>query len=201
MEQDQSPRKSLELACLLSDYRAGREPALEEILRRAMSELRRTANGISHGEQGGPSGSELLQTAWVERIEPALRPGGPEVQNSQHLLGLFRRMLRLSLVDLRRRRGAMFRGGGRKRQQIAEDEVTAGGDADCETRLDVVAALQALPAEDRAVLLLRNLEGRSRRETAELLGLTEAEVRTRRSKASTVLRTMLQAYRLPSDHD
>ena len=53
-------------------------------------------------------------------------------------------------------------------------------------------ALDALGNKDRAVLLLREAEGLSTRETAEALGLTETAVKTRLSRARRAVRDALE---------
>jgi RNA polymerase sigma-70 factor (ECF subfamily) len=60
-----------------------------------------------------------------------------------------------------------------------------------ELRERVRAALAALPAPDREVLVLRHLEQLSARETAEVLGLTEAAVKSRALRAAQRLRALL----------
>lgn len=52
-------------------------------------------------------------------------------------------------------------------------------------------AIRELPPSYRAVLLLRDLEELSTRETAEILGISEDLVKTRLHRAHTALRTML----------
>ncbi len=60
-----------------------------------------------------------------------------------------------------------------------------------ELRERVRAALAALPASDREVLVLRHLEELTARETAEVLGLTEAAVKSRALRAVQRLRALL----------
>jgi RNA polymerase sigma-70 factor (ECF subfamily) len=60
-----------------------------------------------------------------------------------------------------------------------------------ELRERVRAALAALAASDREVLVLRHLEQLSARETAEVLGLTEAAVKSRALRAAQRLRALL----------
>jgi RNA polymerase sigma factor (sigma-70 family) len=55
------------------------------------------------------------------------------------------------------------------------------------------AALGALPEDARAVVVLRDLEGLSTREVAELLGVTETVVKVRLHRAHARLRTMILA--------
>ena len=60
-------------------------------------------------------------------------------------------------------------------------EVTVGADLD--TAIDVRETLRKLPAQQRAVLVLRNLEDLSEQETAEVLGVPEGTVKSRLHRA------------------
>jgi RNA polymerase sigma-70 factor (ECF subfamily) len=55
------------------------------------------------------------------------------------------------------------------------------------------AALALLPEDARAVVVLRDIEGLSTREVAELLGVTESVVKVRLHRAHAKLRTMILA--------
>jgi RNA polymerase sigma-70 factor (ECF subfamily) len=55
------------------------------------------------------------------------------------------------------------------------------------------AALAALPEDARAVVVLRDLEGLSTKEVADLLGVTETVVKVRLHRAHARLRTMILA--------
>ena len=54
-------------------------------------------------------------------------------------------------------------------------------------------ALAALPAPYRVIVLLREMEGLSTREVAEVMGLSEANVKTRLHRARVLLRARLEA--------
>jgi len=56
----------------------------------------------------------------------------------------------------------------------------------------VRSAIDALPEPHRSVLTLRDLEERDTRETASLLGVSPAAVKTRLHRARTALRTTLR---------
>jgi RNA polymerase sigma-70 factor (ECF subfamily) len=58
----------------------------------------------------------------------------------------------------------------------------------------VEAALEQLPDQHRAILLLRDIEQRDTEETAELLGLTIGAVKTRLHRARQALRTLLDSH-------
>jgi RNA polymerase sigma factor (sigma-70 family) len=60
-------------------------------------------------------------------------------------------------------------------------EVTVSADLD--TAIDVRETLRKLPAAQRAVLVLRNLEDLSEQETAEVLGVPEGTVKSRLHRA------------------
>jgi RNA polymerase sigma-70 factor (ECF subfamily) len=67
------------------------------------------------------------------------------------------------------------------------DEVAATADLAARSE----AALATLPEEARAVVVLRDIEGLSTREVAELLGVTETVVKVRLHRAHTRLRAMI----------
>ncbi|HAD07007.1 MAG TPA: RNA polymerase subunit sigma-24 [Anaerolineaceae bacterium] len=63
-----------------------------------------------------------------------------------------------------------------------------------ESRRFLDQAIQQLPATLRSVFILRDIEGMSIRETADLLGLTETNVKTRLLRARLFLRQQLSRY-------
>jgi RNA polymerase sigma-70 factor, ECF subfamily len=63
-----------------------------------------------------------------------------------------------------------------------------------EVRMAVTAAIDELPAAYRAVLVLRDVEGRSTVEIAETLGLSLAVVKTRAHRARLFMRDRLGEY-------
>lgn len=63
-----------------------------------------------------------------------------------------------------------------------------------EGRAQLDGAINTLPASLRVVFLLRDIEGLSTRETAEVLNLSEMAVKTRLSRARLRLRDELTAY-------
>jgi len=63
-----------------------------------------------------------------------------------------------------------------------------------EARSTLEAAIQRLPKSLGVVFLLREIEGLSTQETAEVLSMTETAVKTRLSRARLKLREMLSGY-------
>ena len=68
-------------------------------------------------------------------------------------------------------------------------------DPACQTELRMVlsTAIEDLPADHRAVVLLRDVEGLSNQEIAEALGFTVINVKTRLHRARLFLRKRLEA--------
>jgi RNA polymerase sigma-70 factor (ECF subfamily) len=63
-----------------------------------------------------------------------------------------------------------------------------------ESREKMLEALEKLPAEYRAVFILRDIEGFSNAETGETLGISVAAVKSRVHRARLTLRGMLSEY-------
>lgn len=72
---------------------------------------------------------------------------------------------------------------------LPEDELLSA-----ESRLKLEAAVDTLPDTLRIVFMLRDMEGLSIKETAELLNLTETAVKTRLLRARLRLRNELSVY-------
>ncbi|MEV5337937.1 SigE family RNA polymerase sigma factor [Streptomyces sp. NPDC052676] len=77
----------------------------------------------------------------------------------------------------------------RATEVLPERADTAGGDASL--RLTLLEALARLPVKDRAVVVLRYWEDRSIQETADVLHVSSAAVRTRCVRALARLRELL----------
>src|SRR4051812_15784882 len=116
---------------------------------------------------------------------------------------LHRVTVNVCLTALRRRSRARAAGmiAGGTPFALPGDEIemtTAGGSpedravtADLAARSE--AALALLPEDSRAVVVLRDIEGLSTKEVAELLGVTESVVKVRLHRAHAKLRTMVLA--------
>jgi RNA polymerase sigma-70 factor (ECF subfamily) len=109
------------------------------------------------------------------------------------------------------------RGRARRRDDISLDEVLPGFDehgqradsiADWSAAVDdpsiqselrtvLTAALDELPPEYRAVVVLRDVEGLSHRDVAEVLGITVASAKTRVHRARLFLRKRRAGYMAP----
>jgi RNA polymerase sigma-70 factor (ECF subfamily) len=76
--------------------------------------------------------------------------------------------------------------------RVSADEITRPLEAEAERRL-VRAALATLPEKERAAVVLRDIEGLSTREVAEVLGSSEGTVRSQISTARVKIRRFVEA--------
>jgi len=82
-------------------------------------------------------------------------------------------------------------------ESFDEDRLGAAGRACVEsvdTRMIVRAALAAIPAPHRTLLVLRDIEGRAYEEIAEIVGASVESVRTRLCRARKLLREKMRPY-------
>ena len=188
------PAASLHLAPLVTRHRqpGDDERPLEELLDRALARFRRLADDVASQTPGGPSGSELFQATWLRRILPALGPDGPPMENTGRVMAIVKRMLRLEAADARREAGCQKRGGDRRRQTLADPAAPPGLPASMVE--DVAEALGRLPERQRTAFVLHRMEGWTRAETAEKLGLSESAVRTLCKDAEAALKVLLADY-------
>lgn len=82
------------------------------------------------------------------------------------------------------------RSSGERATDVFPD-LPGAGDGAASLRVTLLDALARLPAKDRAVVVLRYWEDRSVEQTADVLGVSSAAVRTRCSRALARLRELL----------
>lgn len=87
--------------------------------------------------------------------------------------------------------GHQARPGGRWRAEPVEEHLRE------ELRASVRRAIDRLPSTYRTVLLLRDIEGLSTEEAAQLLGVTENAVKIRLHRARQALKTLLEPIMAP----
>lgn len=84
-----------------------------------------------------------------------------------------------------------------------EDMPSSQGSVACiektQVKTDVQKIIAGLPAHYRALIVLREIEGRSFEEIAQILGCSAASARTRTSKARAILRERLWPYLTEED--
>jgi RNA polymerase sigma-70 factor (sigma-E family) len=74
---------------------------------------------------------------------------------------------------------------------VDELEATQVSTEDQDLRLTLISALRALPPRNRAVVVLRYLEGHSNEEIAQITGSTVASVKSRNTRSLAQLRELL----------
>jgi RNA polymerase sigma factor (sigma-70 family) len=147
---------------------------------------------VQAAQQGDPVAMDALLTElapWVGRICAAIALDQGEDAMQETLIAVLR-----SLPTLREPaawRAWVRRIAVREALRMTRDdhvvampdppEVTVSTDVD--TAIDVRNTLRKLPAQQRAVLVLRNLEDLSEQETAEVLGVPEGTVKSRLHRA------------------
>ena len=138
---------------------------------------------------------ELLQQAWLDRIQQALSHGRPPIQSAEHFYRIVAKALRQTLADRWRSEGRLKRGGGRPAVRVGEDsDRSRSASPPNDARLDLLEAVRSLGVKDREAFRLRICEGVSREETAKRLQVTQAEVRKRLKSAKTQLAGSLADY-------
>ena len=77
--------------------------------------------------------------------------------------------------------------------ELASDDDTESRIADQDQARLVASAIEELPAEARAVVVLRDVQGLSTKETAAMLGISESAVKVRLHRAHATLRKRIAA--------
>jgi len=149
----------------------GRDPkALDELVSRLVPYVGKICASIALED-----GDDALQEALVLIVR-----GLPALREPRALKSWVRR---IALREAARAARA-------RREHLVLDEEAAGAPLDLDLALGVRTALNQLTLEQRAVLVLRDLDGYSEREVAELLAVPEGTVKSRlhRARAAFALR-------------
>jgi RNA polymerase sigma-70 factor (ECF subfamily) len=182
-------------AKLVELVRAGEEAAFEALLKRYQGKIYRLALSVTKSREDA---EEVLQDVFLSVYRKIASFDG----RSAFGTWLYRIAVNAALMKLRGREPAhesldaylpQF-AGGRHARMLADwtdraDEVILRK----ERAQFVRQAIETLPPEYRVVLLLRDLEGLSNLEVAEVLGTTVPAVKARLHRARLALRGMLEA--------
>ncbi|QDU95508.1 RNA polymerase sigma factor [Lignipirellula cremea] len=185
-------------AALVARMREGDESAYEEAVRLYGSQLLAVAKRFLGQEQDA---QDAVQEGFVRAFENLDSFAG----QARFSTWLYKIVVNNALMKLRSRRRKpeqsiddllpRFSTDGRMADSFQEWAVTHDSAvADREMREAVQASIARLPDSYRSVLLLRDIEGQSTEETAELLGVTPGAVKTRLHRARQALRTLLHPY-------
>lgn len=140
--------------------------------------LMRTAHLLAGDRQHG---EDLLQQA-LTKVYLSWR----KMRDPQAAEAYARRTLVTTAVSWRRRRWH-----GEHPSEVLPERLAPDGTAGIDERLRVWAEIAALPARQRAVVVLRYYEDHSESEIAGLLGVTPGTVKSQASRALSTLRERL----------
>ncbi|KRB78654.1 RNA polymerase subunit sigma-24 [Nocardioides sp. Root190] len=159
--------------------RAEREAAYVEFATSRRDQLRRIAYGMCGDWHRA---DDLVQTALVK-----LYVAWPRVAHGGAQDAYVRKILLNAAIDASRRPAS------RETPTDQLPETPAPADTSTEDRASLVAAMQLLPAQQRATVLLRHWLGLSVVETAAALGIAEGTVKSHTSRGLAALREVLTA--------
>jgi RNA polymerase sigma-70 factor, ECF subfamily len=174
-------QEKLEAAALRAA--AGDEAAFRDLVRETSARLFRLAAGIL-GDAA--EAEDALQEAFT-RAHAALSRG--RYQSGRGVEGWLYQITANAALDALKARRRWWR---RARPEAAP-EAAAAGDALARLRLrELSRALGDLPPEQRAALILKEVEGLTSREVADILGCSEGAVEQRLLRARAALRERLR---------
>ncbi|WP_165246204.1 RNA polymerase sigma factor [Paludisphaera soli] len=166
---------------------ARHDPFVRRLARRA---------GRSRGD-GATTASDHAQDAWVAALEARARGAGPA--SSEKAEAAWLRTILVRKVALAWRKRKALRRGGAATVLIAGDEVadpgtTPSGKLERAAREEALArAMRSLDAQDREILALTLVEGKSSGEIAARTGVCDSYVRRLRRRALERLRAAYAA--------
>ncbi|MCH8251911.1 MAG: sigma-70 family RNA polymerase sigma factor [Planctomycetes bacterium] len=198
----ESPRKStaLEDAQLVKRVQCGEVEAFGELVRRHADGVYNAVWRICGNLEDA---RDLTQDAFAKGFESIGRFRG----ESSFYTWIFRVAINLALSHLRKAKGrrvisldSMGATEGTQAESLAAQVRDARSDSarsavdDAELRGHVVRAIHALDADQRAVVVLRDIEGCDYREIGEILGIAAGTVKSRLHRARAALREALLPY-------
>jgi RNA polymerase sigma-70 factor, ECF subfamily len=175
-------------ADLLAAHVAGDPQAFTELVQRHRDRMW----AVSLRTLGDPDeAADALQDAFIS----AFRSAGSFRGQSQVTTWLHRIVVNACLDRMRRRQAR----AALPLPEAGPGEPAMPGDAmaDRDTRLAVDDALRSLPVEQRAAIVLTDVEGYSVAETARLLGVAEGTVKSRCARGRARLAVLLGHLRNP----
>jgi RNA polymerase sigma-70 factor, ECF subfamily len=181
---------------LVHACKEGDVSAFEQLVKRYDARLFRIAQHITHNREDG---EEAVQEAFLK----AFRNLSSFQEKSQFSTWLFRITVNESLMKLRKQRCAKhvsIDGDAHAPETIAAEEIADWAPNPeqlygvSELRNILRTQLQELPASLRVTFILRDIEGLSTEEAAEVLALTVDAVKARLWRARLKLRELLIKY-------
>jgi RNA polymerase sigma-70 factor, ECF subfamily len=175
-------------AALVRDAATGDRAAMERLLIRAQEAAYRFSLLVC----GHPEDAEdVMQDALLKTYQHVRQISEPEAFRTW----LYTTVRNACLMKRRRRVGepAHLMSVEHDNADLADDRRPVDQQMiDRSGEMRVRRALQKLPPSSRAILVMREMEGLSTREVATIVGLSEANVKTRLHRARTTLRRHLE---------
>jgi RNA polymerase sigma-70 factor (ECF subfamily) len=190
-----APESRAAEAALIARVRSGDETACEELVRDYGPRMLAVARRFLSCHEDC---NDAVQDAFISAFRAIDSFGGTSSLGTW----LHRVTVNACLMKLRRRKGEaaiepllpQFVADGHHAAPVpAWDGDAFAAVSAAETRAWVRACIERLPEPYRVVLILRDIEERDTRETAQLLQCTVANVKTRLHRARQALRTLLEA--------
>lgn len=181
---------------MLARLRAGEDAAFEELVRRTSGHLLAVARRFLPVEEDA---ADAVQQAYLSAFRKL-----PEFEGGARIsTWLHRIVVNACLMKLRTRRRRpeiaiddllpRFREDGHREQTLPGWTSPAEGESLRQETADIIRRqIDLLPDDYRTVLLLRDIEELDTAETARVLEITEAAVKTRLHRARQALRTLLE---------
>jgi len=180
---------------LLARLRAGEESAFEQLVRSNSARLLAAARRLLHNEEDA---RDAVQSAFIRAFQSL----GRFREESRLSTWLHRILVNEALMKLRSRKGKeesiddllpSFQEDGHQVRETADWSDLADKALErAETAEMVNRLIGQLPESYRTVLVLRDIEGMSNAEIAEMLGINANLVKVRLHRARQALRTLLE---------
>jgi RNA polymerase sigma-70 factor (ECF subfamily) len=187
------PDPSTDYGALLGAVRAGDEAALEELLMRAQQIAYRFSRLICG------AGAADAEDAMQEALMNVYRRAGDIREPKAFRAWLYRTVKNACLIGRRKRVHEPGRLLSLEELMPAQDLALPSSDrspeqlaVDSRTRTRLRRALASLPPSFRVIVFLRDIEGLSTREVAQVVGISEDNVKTRLHRARLQLRKSLE---------
>jgi RNA polymerase sigma-70 factor (ECF subfamily) len=175
---------------LVAAFQQGDEQAFVTIVERYKHRLTRLAHSVVHNEEDA---LDVVQEALVKVYK-----GLNSFRSSSTLYTWLYRVVMNHAIDLVRRRGKVSFESTAEMVYELPDTMDAGRpdkeSLRSELREMIFAAVDRLPEKQRSVILLREIEGLSYHEIADVIGCSEGTVMSRLYYGREQLRKMLEPY-------
>jgi RNA polymerase sigma-70 factor (ECF subfamily) len=180
---------------LVARLRAGEESAFEQLVRSTSGRLLATARRLLRNEEDA---RDAVQSAFIRAFQSL----GRFRQESRLSTWLHRILVNEALMRLRSRKSSeesiddllpSFQEDGHQVRETADWSDLADKSLErAETAEMVNRLIEQLPESYRTVLVLRDIEGMSNAEIAEMLGISTNLVKVRLHRARQALRTLIE---------